>query len=151
MNPSLPSKRFLVFADGTEASFRAADCAIEMAEAFHATLIAIAVVDTETLHQLLSARILVDAEMGELEKDLHHNAQSHIQEIESRARKQGVPVESMVFAGNTETILSREISRRRIDLIAIGSFQSNDVRHDLLSRHRQQILDRATCCVLVVK
>jgi nucleotide-binding universal stress UspA family protein len=151
MNLHPTPKRFLVLADGTEASFRAADHAIEIASAFHAALTAIAVVDTETLHQLLSARILVDAEMGELELELLQNAQSHLQEIESRARKRGIPIESVVCSGNTETILPREIHQRQIDLVAIGSFHSHDVTHDLLARQRQQILDHSPCCVLVVK
>ncbi|MGB3086789.1 MAG: universal stress protein, partial [Phycisphaerae bacterium] len=69
-----PVNHILIVADGTEESFNAADRAIDLARALGARLTALAVVDTETLRQLLSARILVDAEMGEFEKELEESA-----------------------------------------------------------------------------
>ena len=68
-----PIRHILVLVDGTEASYNAADAAIDLARSLGSKLTAMAVVDTDTLRQLLSVKILVDAEMGEFEKEASGN------------------------------------------------------------------------------
>ena len=65
-----PVNHILVLVDGTKSSFRAADYAIELARAVGARITALAVVDTDTLRQLLNVRILVESEMVEFEDEL---------------------------------------------------------------------------------
>jgi len=144
-------RHILVLVDGTDASYRAADAAIALAHNLGARLTAVAVVDTETLRQLLSARILVDAEMGEFEKELEASSRRQLAEVTGRAAEAKVAVEQALLTGNTETVVPREVRQREVDLIALGGFQSSKISRDLLARQRQQILDRAACPVLVVK
>jgi len=144
-------RHILVLVDGTEASYRAADAAINLARDLGARLTAMGVVDTETLRQLLSARILVDAEMGEFEKELEASSRRQLAEVADRAADRKVVAEQVLLTGNTETIVPREVRERSVDLIALGGFQSSKISRDLLARQRQQIIDRATCPVLVVK
>jgi nucleotide-binding universal stress UspA family protein len=141
----------LVLVDGTESSFHAADCAIEMARAVGAHLTALSVVDRETLHQLLSVKILVDAEMGEFEKELQDSARRHLVRVRERALDRRLAVEEVLVTGNVEEIIPKVVRERAIDLIALGGFDSSRVGRDLLARQRQQITDRATCPVLLVK
>jgi nucleotide-binding universal stress UspA family protein len=146
-----PVNHILVLVDGTEASFRAADRAIDLARALGARLTALTVVDTETLRQLLNVKILVDAEMGEFEKELEESARRQLAEVRERALDQKVVIEEVLITGNVETVVPKEVQDRGVDLIALGGFPSTKVTRDLVARQRQQIIDRATCPVLVVK
>jgi len=146
-----PVNHILVLVDGTEASFHAADRAIELARALGARLTALTVVDTETLRQLLNVKILVDAEMGEFEKELEQSARRQLAEVRERALNQKVVIEEVLITGNVETVVPKEVQDRGVDLIALGGFPSTKVTRDLVARQRQQIIDRATCPVLVVK
>ena len=146
-----PVNHILVLVDGTESSFRAADKAIALARALGAKMTALAVVDTETLRQLLNVKILADTEMGEFEKELEQSAQRQLEDVRERAMDQKVTVELVHAAGNTEMVVPKEVESRRVDLIAMGAFESKKAMHDLLARQRQQILDRSGCPVLVVR
>ena len=146
-----PVNHILVLVDGTEASFRAADRAIDLARALGARLTALAVVDTETLRQLLNVKILVDAEMGEFEKELEESARRQLAEVRERALNQKVVIDEVLVTGNVETVVPKEVQDRGVDLIALGGFPSTKITRDLVARQRQQIIDRANCPVLVVK
>jgi nucleotide-binding universal stress UspA family protein len=146
-----PVKHILALVDGTDSSRRAAEAAIELAAALGARLTAMTIVDTGTLRQLLSVRILVDTEMGEFEKELEASARRHLAEIGARAASRQVAVEEVLVTGSTEALVPREVRARGVDLLALGGFQSTRVQRDLLARQRQQIADRAACPVLMVK
>ena len=149
--PKPPVTHILVVVDGTEASFRAADRAIDLARALGAQLTALAVVDTETLRQLLSVKILVDAEMGEFEKELQESARRQLAEVRQRAMDRRLVIEEALVMGNMETVVPKEVEARGVDLIAIGGFQARQAMRDLVARQRQQIVDRAPCPVLLVR
>ena len=146
-----PVNHILVLVDGTEASFRAADYAIDLARGLGSRITALAVVDTDTLRQLLRVNILVDSEMVEFERELERSAQNQLDEVRQRSMSKRVKFEDVLRSGNSEVIVPKELSQRTVDLLAMGAFQSDRVKYDLLARQRQQILDRATCPILVVK
>ncbi len=146
-----PVTHILVLVDGTEAAFRAADYAIEVARALGAKLTALAVVDTETLRQLLNVRILVDTEMGEFEKELEESAKRQLADVRERALDRKLVIDEVLLTGNSETIVPREVDARNVDLIALGGFQASKVTRDLVARARQQIIDRSRCPVVIVK
>jgi nucleotide-binding universal stress UspA family protein len=116
-----------------------------------ASLTAMAVVDTDTLRQLLHVKILVDTEMDEFEKELEQSSQNQLDEVRQRAMSRRVKFGDVLRSGNSEVIVPKEVSRLGVDLLAMGAFPSDRVKYDLLARQRQQILDRATCPVLIVK
>jgi len=62
-----PINAVMLMVDGTDACLRAAEYAVRLCSFAKARLMAVAVVDTETLHGLLSTRIMVEAEMKEFE------------------------------------------------------------------------------------
>ena len=151
MDKTSPVNHILALVDGTESSFHAAYAAIDLAKALGARLTAMAVVDTDTLRQLLSVKILVDAEMGEFENELRESARHQLADLRERALDRKVAIEEVLATGNSETVVPKEVHERGVDLIVLGGFQSSRVQRDLLARQRQQILDRAACPVLVVK
>jgi nucleotide-binding universal stress UspA family protein len=141
----------LILVDGTKSSFRAADYAIDLARTLGARLTALAVVDTDTLRQLLNVKILVDSEMAEFERELEQSSQNQLDEVRQRAMSKRVKFEDILRSGNSEVIVPIELAQRKVDLLVMGAFQSERVKHDLIARQRQQILDRAACPILVVK
>ena len=151
MGKSSLVNHILVLVDGTESSFHAADRAIELAGALKARLTALAVVDSDTLRQLLSVKILVDAEMGEFEKELRASARLHLSTVKQRAAERSLEIEEVLVVGNVLEVVPQEIHDRRVDLVAMGAFQSSRVAKDLLARQRQQIADHASCPVMMVK
>lgn len=146
-----PIHHILVFTDGTKSSFRAADYAIELACAVGARLTAMAVVDTDTLRQLLNVRILVDSEMVDFENELQQSARNQLDEVRQRAMKKRLKFEDVLRSGNSEGIVPVELSERGVDLLVMGAFSSARARFDLIARQRQQLLDRAPCPVIVVR
>ena len=141
----------LILVDGTKSSFRAADYAIDLARTLGARLTALAVVDTDTLRQLLNVKILVDSEMAEFERELEQSSQNQLDEVRQRAMSKRVKFEDVLRSGNSEVIVPIELAQRKVDLLVMGAFQSERVKHDLIARQRQQILDRSACPILVVK
>ena len=97
-------------------------------------LTAMAVVDRETLHQLLSVKILVDAEMDEFEKELQDSARRHLARVRDRALDRRLAIEEVLATGNVEEIVPRTIQERSVDLIALGGYDSSRVLSDLLAR-----------------
>ncbi len=141
----------LILVDGTKSSFQAADYAIDLAHTLGARLTALAVVDTDTLRQLLNVKILVDSEMVEFERELEQSGQNQLDEVRQRAMSKRVKFEEILRSGNSEVIVPIELAQHKVDLLVMGAFQSERVKHDLIARQRQQILDRATCPILVIK
>jgi len=144
-------KHILALVDGTESSLRAADLAIDLAIALGARMTAMAIVDTDTLHQLLSVRILVDAEIGEFEKELQESARRHLADVRLRAACRELVIDEVLATGNSEAIVPKQVEARGVHLIVVGGFRSSRTTRDLLARQRQQIVDHAACPVLVVK
>jgi len=141
----------LVLVDGTEAAFHAADRAIDLARSLGARLTALAVIDRDTLHHLLSVKILVDVELSEFEKELQSSAKLHLDAVRQRAQEHHLAVEEVLVTGNVGEIVPKEVHARGVDLICLGGFHSSRIGRDLLARQRQQVIDRAPCPVLIVE
>lgn len=144
-------KHIMVLVDGTETSAAAATLAIELAHQLRARLTALAVVETETLHELLHVRILSHQEMQEFEGDLMGSARKQVADVRERAAGRGIIVDEVIATGNSEMVVPREVEKRGVDLIAVGAFHTSRAMGDLLVRQRQQIVDNAPCAVLVAR
>ena len=144
-------KHLMVLVDGTEASFRAVDFALDLATMIQARVTALAVVETETLKQLLKVRILAPSEMSEFEDELRQNCERALKEVAERAKVKEVEVECVLASGNSEVIVPREVEERGVGLFVLGKFECARAMRDLVARQRQQIVDRAPCHILVVK
>jgi len=68
-NKGVIFRNILVVVDGSEASFRAAEYAVQLAKQLGCNATALAVVDTELLNRLLQSRIFVEEERAEYERD----------------------------------------------------------------------------------
>ena len=144
-------KRIMLVLDGSEAAMMAAEVAVRMAVESSSHLVAISVIDTETLRQLLSKRILVSAEMQDFEAELEQSARRSLRFLEQLARENKVEVETVILKGSVHNVVVSEERKRRCDLIVMGSFQHSATQMDVAARERQLIMEEATCPVLLVK
>ena len=144
-------KRILLLVDSTEATAAAAECAISLAKLCDADLIALSVVDTETLKELLTYKIMVAEEMEEYEKELEHSGRRQLALVEEQARKAKVDVQAVHKKGSVHSVVLAQQAGTGADVIVVSGFRPSVIKRDLLAREKQLILDEATCAVIVVK
>lgn len=141
----------MVVVDGTDTSDRAIDLAIDLAKSLRAKLTGVSIIETDTLKQLLNAKILTESEMGDFERGLEDSSHRQLVEAKTKAKKSGLNMETCIAKGNSEVTIPHEVRTRKIDMIVLGIFDSNKASRDLLIRQRQQIVDHAPCPVLVAR
>ena len=146
-----PFRRIALLVDGTDAGLAAARLAVALAGSGGADLCAVSVVDTATLKQLLSFKIMVDVEMAEYEAELEASAGKHLDYVEQLARKEKLKYESVLSRGDIGQAMISELRKRSSDLLIMGGFTASMARLDLLAKAKQTILDDAPCPVMVIK
>jgi nucleotide-binding universal stress UspA family protein len=140
----------VVTVSGSDASIGACKYAIAMAKQYRCRLIAVFVVDTATLKELLISHIFVEEESREYEKSLEENGIRYLNYIEELARKKGVQVEKILRKGSVFGEVISVAEERSADLILIGAHEKE--RHsDSLSKKLREILNNSKCSILVVK
>jgi nucleotide-binding universal stress UspA family protein len=140
----------VVAVSGSEASISAAKYAIALARVYRSRVIAVYVVDTATLRELLMSRIFVEEESADYEKSLEQNGQRYLNYVAELAGKKGVQVEMILRKGSIPTEIVEVAEDSKADLILLGGFEDKGLR-DTLSRQRREVVKLARCSVLIVK
>ncbi len=141
----------VVAVSGSEASIGAAKYGIAMAKLYRCRLVAVYVVDTATLRELLISKIFVEDESFEYEKSLEENGQRYLNYVEELAQKKGVAVEKVLRRGAVSTEVIATAEDFEADLILLGGFEEKGSYRDALSRQHREILKNSKCSILVVK
>ena len=141
----------VIAVSGSEASVSAAKYAIVLAKQYRCRLVAVNVVDTATLKELLLSRIFVEDESFEYERSLEENGQRYLNYIEELAGRKGVEVEKVLRKGAVFSEIINVAEEREADLILLGGFEEKGGTRDVLSRQHRDILRSARCSILVVK
>ena len=141
----------VVAVSGSEASISASKYGIAMAKMYRSRLIAVYVVDTATLKELLISKIFVEDESTEYEKSLEENGMRYLNYIEELANQKGVSVEKVLTKGAVFSEVIKIADENEADLILLGGFEEKGSYRDALSRQHRDILKNANCSILVVK
>lgn len=141
----------VVAVSGSEASIGAAKYGIAMAKLYRCRLVAVYVVDTATLRELLISKIFVEDESFEYEKSLEDNGHRYLNYVEELARKKGVAVEKVLRRGAVSTEVIGAAEECEADVILLGGFEEKGSFRDALSRQHREILKNSKCSILVVK
>ncbi len=141
----------VVAVSGSEASINAAKYAIALARSYRLRVLAVYVVDTATLRELLLSRIFIEEESADYEKSLEQNGHRYLNYVEELAAKKGIEVEKILRHGAVSTEIVEAAEDARADLILLGGFEEKGVLRDALSRQQREILRNARCSILVVK
>lgn len=141
----------VVAVSGSEASVSAAKYAIVLAKHYRCRLVAVNVVDTATLKELLLSRIFVEDESFEYEHSLEENGQRYLNYVEELAGRKGVAVEKVLRKGAVSSEIINAADELDADLILLGGVGEKGGTRDVLSRQNRDILRNAKCSILVVK
>jgi nucleotide-binding universal stress UspA family protein len=149
MSPLLGS--LVVAVSGSEESIAAAKYAIALAKNYQIRVLAVYVVDTATLRELLLSKIFIEEESEDYERSLEQNGHRYLNYVEELAAKKGVPVEKVLRRGSVSTEIITVAEDAHADLILLGGFEPRDLVRDVLTRQHREIMKNARCSVLVVK
>jgi nucleotide-binding universal stress UspA family protein len=140
----------VVAVSGSEASIMAAKYAIALARGYRSRVLAVYVIDTATLRELLMSRIFIEEESADYEKSLEQNGHRYLNYVAELAAKKGVQAELILRRGAISTEIVEVAEDNNAGLILLGGFEDRGLR-DALSRQHREIMKNARCSVLVVK
>ncbi|OQX86195.1 MAG: hypothetical protein B6D63_00495 [Candidatus Latescibacteria bacterium 4484_7] len=152
MNKNLnPFERLIVYIDGSESSIRAAKLAIAMANAFGSRLRVLYVVNENLLNELLKARVFVQVEKMDYERDLEEDGKRYLGYVEKLAESKGVDVETSLRKGIVHEEVSCEVDEWQCDLLIQGELGEVLSLRDSFYEEGERILRKVKCPVMVVK
>jgi nucleotide-binding universal stress UspA family protein len=140
----MPFERLLVAVDGSEASSRALDKALELARLMGASVAALAVEGplpayAATIGEVEEVKREKDAFFGRLATD-----------VRAHAQRLGVPIEVEIRAGHAAELIPRVAKERGVDLIVLGH-RGHFLRDHLLGSTADRVAEHAHCPVMIVK
>jgi nucleotide-binding universal stress UspA family protein len=141
----------MVYIDGTEESIAAAQYAICLARSSGAELQAFYVINTKALNDLVKARIFLQEEEAEYERDLRADAVRYLNHVRDLASKKGVSMQTESVAGNVHQEIVNRVRQHRIDLLIIGELSHIRSRRDEFYDETERAMRAVPCPVLIVK
>jgi nucleotide-binding universal stress UspA family protein len=146
-----PMKKVLVYIDGTEQSLTAAQYAICLCRSTGAQMIALYVVNTRALSDLLKTRIFLKEEQEEYRRDLEADAEKYLNHVRNMARQKGLIIETMSVSGTVHQEIKNKITEFDIDLLVLGELSRIRSRRDELYNESERAMRNVPCSVLIVK
>jgi nucleotide-binding universal stress UspA family protein len=144
-------KRIMVFIEANEASILAARHAISLAKIAGSELIAVYVVDVKTLNDLLKARIFVQMEEMDYERDLEEDGKRYLNQVQRLAEAKAVTITTMLEKGDVHSVVVQKARELGVDMLVMGELETPLSRRDSHYNHGERIFREASCPVLVVK
>ncbi|HUT66549.1 MAG TPA: universal stress protein [Spirochaetota bacterium] len=146
-----PIEKIMVYIDGTEQSITAAQYALCLTRVTGAQLIALYVIDTKALDDLLKARIFLKEEQMEYERDLEDDSKRYLNHVRELAQQKGMRVETKSVMGSVYREIVREVKEEGIDLLIIGELSRIKSRRDEFYDQTERAMRAVRCSVLIVK
>lgn len=146
-----PIEKIMVYIDGTEQSIAAAQYALCLTRVTGAQLIALYVIDTKALDDLLKARIFLKEEQMEYERDLEDDSKRYLNHVRELAQQKGIRVETKSVMGSVYREIVREVKEEGIDLLIIGELSRIKSRRDEFYDQTERAMRAVRCSVLIVK
>lgn len=148
-------QRILLAVDGSDEAINASRFAIMLARNIGAELIALYVVDTATIKELLISRIFIDEESKEYETSLEENGKKYLHFVAEMAESKKCKLETILERGSIYGKILEVAMDRGVDLIVVGArkrgLKSEGSSRDLLSSEYNKVLREAPVSVLFVK
>jgi nucleotide-binding universal stress UspA family protein len=140
----MPFARILAAVDGSEASDRALDKALELAEVTGAKLTALAVEGP------LPAYAATVGEVEEVRREKDAFFEGLLAATRERAEVAGVELDLVLRAGHAAELIGRVATEMDADLIVLGH-RGHFVRDHLLGSTADRVSEHATCPVMIVR
>jgi len=146
-----PIRKIMVYIDGTEGSITAAQYALCLARSTGASLKAFYVINTKALRDLVKARIFLEAEQSEYERDLEADAERYLNHVRDLAQRKGIPISTGSAMGNVHQEIVNKVKEEEIDLLVIGELSHIRSRRDEFYDETERAMRAVPCSVLIVK
>jgi nucleotide-binding universal stress UspA family protein len=144
-------KKILVYIDGTEQSITASQYAICLASFFRAELIALYVVNTRAIEDLLKARIFLKDEQLEYEHDMEADAERYLNHVEKLAVQKGIAITKRSVRGSVHNEIVNIVKEEKIDILVIGELSRIRSRRDEFYDETERAMRTVPCSVIIVK
>ena len=144
-------QRIMVYIDGTEETVTAAQYAICLASTTGAELIAQYVVNTRAVEDLLKARIFLEDEQVEYQRDMEADAERYLNYVKELATKKGVEVKLKQSKGSVHKELVQAVKDSDVDLLVIGELSRIRSRRDEFYDEAERAMRLVPCSVIIVK
>jgi nucleotide-binding universal stress UspA family protein len=148
---SNPIGTVLLYIDGSESSITAAQLAISMAKAYGCNLRVMYVVNENLLTELLKAKIFVQMEKMDYERDLEEDGKRYLNYIVKLADRKGVKIETVLAKGVVHEEVAREVDGCSADLLIQGELGEVLSLRDSFYEEGERILRKVKCPVMVVR
>ncbi len=145
--PLVGFKRILVAVDFSDASSRALDHALALAEPFHSTIILLHIVEPAVHAQNYMA---VGVALDESNQNLIEAGRERLAELYRKRVGQHVRAESLVRMGRAPSEISDTARALAADLIVLGAHGHGLPRQGNLGSTADHVVRQASCPVLVV-
>ena len=145
------ARKILVYVDGTEQSVTAAQYAICLTAGFRAELLALYVINTRAMEDLLKAQIFLQNEQVEYERDMEADAQRYLNYVNELALKKGVTLSKHHARGSVHKEIEKLVKDEGVDLLVIGELSRIRSRRDEFYDETERAMRSVPCSVLIVK
>ena len=146
-----PLQRILLYIDGSESSILAAQMAIAMCKRYHSSLRVIYVVNENLLSELLKAKVFVQMEKMDYERDLEEDGKRYLNYIVKLADRKGLTIETVLKKGVVHEEVAREVDEHGSDLLVQGELGEVLSLRDSFYEEGERILRKVKCPVMVVR
>jgi len=146
-----PMRRIMVYVDGSEQSITAAQYAICLSRAAGAELTALYVINTRALTDLVKARIFLESEQLEYQRDLEADAERYLNHVRDLARQKGVALQTLKASGTVHVEIKNKVQEMGIDTLVLGELSRIRSRRDEFYDETERAMRSVSCSVVIVK
>lgn len=148
---SNPLGNILLYIDGSESSITAAQLAITMAKTYGSTLRVMYVVNENLLTELLKAKVFVQMEKMDYERDLEEDGKRYLNYVVKLGDRKGIKVETVLRKGVVHEEVAHEADGWGADLLVQGELGEVLSLRDSFYEEGERILRKVKCPVMVVR
>lgn len=148
---SVPFKTIVAYVDGSEDSLAAIMYAVLLAQQNGSHLIAVSVVNTRALNELVRAGIFVDVESREYRRELQDDSDRYLRHAGKLAAAKNVDFEPVKMEGNVHGEVVKLLKERAADLLVVGGVSQIRSRREELTSETDRMIRTSPCPVLLVK
>jgi len=146
-----PLQTILLYIDGSESSITAAQLSIAMAKTYGSRLRVIYVVNENLLTELLKAKVFVQIEKMDYERDLEEDGKRYLNYVVKLADRKGLKIETVLRKGVVHEEVAGEAEESGADLLVQGELGEVLSLRDSFYEEGERILRKVKCPVLVVR
>ena len=151
-------EKILVPLDGSDHADKALDCALDLAETYSAQIILVSVIDVPklayiTLATPLGEPIMPSIHASEYIKEIEDSLKRVLSEAVEKAKKitPYVKVTTVLVEGRPADKIVEIAKEGKVDVIVMGHRGLSGITKLLLGSVSNQVVDEASCSVIIVK